>query len=237
MIRLRNFAPILIYILGTYLVMLFLDRATVDFVTAEDHYFENFGAFSLLVASLCMAVAAWISRNSLSRLQRVSIVMLALLFFFGAGEEISWGQRIFNYETPEDVSEVNAKDEVNLHNLAIFHDGGKNSLPFKAFQAFWFVYALVIPVTAARWEKARRFFQRFLYIVPWSFGILFLVNFLLASILSRIAFMGQPGEIQESNHEMLFMMVSITVLVAVWNKRAARQEEPVKAWTPMQTAR
>ncbi len=35
------------------------------------------------------------------------------------GEEISWGQRIFNIETPWFLAEANAEKETNLHNLVI----------------------------------------------------------------------------------------------------------------------
>jgi len=35
-----------------------------------------------------------------------------------AGEELSWGQRIFDWATPAGWGSVNAQDETNLHNLA-----------------------------------------------------------------------------------------------------------------------
>ena len=42
---------------------------------------------------------------------------MALIFIFGAGEEISWGQRIFNVESSEYFLENNAQGETNLHNM------------------------------------------------------------------------------------------------------------------------
>jgi len=44
---------------------------------------------------------------------------LALVCFFGAGEEISWGQRIFNIESSEWFKQNNAQQETNLHNLVV----------------------------------------------------------------------------------------------------------------------
>lgn len=44
---------------------------------------------------------------------------LALLVFFGAGEEISWGQRILGIESPEWFEQNNAQKETNLHNLVV----------------------------------------------------------------------------------------------------------------------
>ena len=44
-------------------------------------------------------------------------LILALLCLFGAGEEISWGQRLLQLETPAFFSEHNAQEEIGLHNL------------------------------------------------------------------------------------------------------------------------
>jgi hypothetical protein len=49
--------------------------------------------------------------------------MVVLLFVFGAGEEISWGQRLLNLETGDFFNEYNYQGETNLHNLEL---GGVN---------------------------------------------------------------------------------------------------------------
>lgn len=50
--------------------------------------------------------------------------LFALLFFVGAlgmlfigGEEISWGQRIFGWATPEALEDINNQGESNIHNI------------------------------------------------------------------------------------------------------------------------
>lgn len=45
------------------------------------------------------------------------IIILALACFFVGMEEISWGQRIFNIETPESYKQLNYQEEFNVHNL------------------------------------------------------------------------------------------------------------------------
>jgi hypothetical protein len=45
----------------------------------------------------------------------------AALFFVIAGEEISWGQRIFGIVTPENLESVNVQNEFNLHNVDGIH--------------------------------------------------------------------------------------------------------------------
>ncbi|MDA9714920.1 hypothetical protein N9V04_00785, partial [Bacteroidota bacterium] len=45
------------------------------------------------------------------------LLMLSIVFFLIAGEEISWGQRIFDLATPDYLSSVNEQDELNFHNI------------------------------------------------------------------------------------------------------------------------
>ncbi len=86
---------------------------------AEDRLVENGTALFLLFASLVLA------RNALSLRRRgLSLAMLltgfyALLFFFASGEEISWGQRIFGWQSGDFFAENNYQGETNLHNLMV----------------------------------------------------------------------------------------------------------------------
>lgn len=48
----------------------------------------------------------------------VVAILLAIVLFVMAGEELSWGQRIFGWSTPENYAKINAQSETNLHNLA-----------------------------------------------------------------------------------------------------------------------
>lgn len=45
--------------------------------------------------------------------------VFTVLFLFAAGEEISWGQRIFAVESSEFFLKNNAQGETNLHNLVV----------------------------------------------------------------------------------------------------------------------
>lgn len=46
---------------------------------------------------------------------------VGLFFLLCAGEEISWGQRIFGFATPQKIAELNEQGEFNLHNLRFEH--------------------------------------------------------------------------------------------------------------------
>ena len=54
--------------------------------------------------------------------------LLALLCLFGAGEEISWGQRMLDLEAPAYFQERNAQGEIGFHNLTIEVDGDEVKL-------------------------------------------------------------------------------------------------------------
>ena len=48
-------------------------------------------------------------------------LLIAFLSFLIAGEEISWGERIFGYSI-ESITELSMQGETNLHNLPFFHN-------------------------------------------------------------------------------------------------------------------
>ncbi|GEM_PF-208022 len=50
--------------------------------------------------------------------KKLFLLFFALFFLFVAGEEISWGQRIFGLETPAFLD--NTQHETNIHNLRMF---------------------------------------------------------------------------------------------------------------------
>ena len=56
-----------------------------------------------------------------SREGRLFLWLLALALLVMFGEEISWGQRIFAFATPDWMRQANIQREFNLHNLRMFH--------------------------------------------------------------------------------------------------------------------
>ena len=48
--------------------------------------------------------------------------LAALCCLYVAGEEISWGQHLFDWATPENWSEVNDQNETNIHNTSSWFD-------------------------------------------------------------------------------------------------------------------
>jgi hypothetical protein len=222
--------PGLYIVVLVYLILGFATLAFGDTIAAklfdEDRYFENIGAISLFIASVLSFYTfylAWKARATTGIFWGKYLVYLglALLYFFGAAEEISWGQRIFGIEQPGALAEVNVQQELNIHNLAVF----ENSKLLKAdniFSIFWFGFAVLVPVGSQLFDWFRRLASRWLPIVHLGIGSLFLVNYGLAGLSKKIfaksysfesvPFVQAVQEIKESNYELLFVFLALFVL-------------------------
>ena len=189
----------------------------------EDHYFENVGAISFLAAtviSLFVYMRA-VSKRYLTGIHWIKLLVysaLAMLYFFGAGEELSWGQRIF---LPHGLVQENIQQELKIQNLAIVE---KNSFLTGdiIYTAFWMGFAVAIPFVSLVWKRFKRFAEKFTPIVYGGIGVLFLLNHFLAQLgnliflsmynYQTILFPKALQEVKESNYELLFVFLSLLVL-------------------------
>jgi hypothetical protein len=221
------YVALAVYITLTYFVLR-MGNGLIAATLPEDHYFEIIGALAFLVTSLLFFYGFRLARRTLDK-SRISLMKqliylgLAALFFFGAGEEISWGQRILGFETPDSISQVNRQEEFNLHNLSAW-EASKFLDADRMFDLFWFLFAVFTPAVALVVPAFKRFASQFIPVVFWGIGLLFLYNYLwakLAKILfdaayvfERIAFVQAIQEIKESNYAIIFILVG---LYAVWD--------------------
>lgn len=163
-----------------------LSGSTVDELVAEDGVVEWVGALALL-AGAAMYAAAFLRELRLgaasgrSRLGTWLVLALAAALLFLGLEEISWGQRLFGWGTPEALSEVNAQDETTLHNLQPFQgtvlDGDR------LFRLGWGVLFVLLPIAAALVPRWRGWLRRTVPLVPlWLSGL-----FVATYAFSRLA--------------------------------------------------
>lgn len=91
------------------------DAARFTTLFEEDGPFEYGSALLYFgAAGACLALA--LRARGRGRL-RFWLAGLAALFVFVGGEEISWGQRLLGFGTPEDLAAVNVQGEFTLHNV------------------------------------------------------------------------------------------------------------------------
>jgi hypothetical protein len=83
--------------------------------TREDGPVEYAGFAAFLGAS----VLAFVAASRIRRAHRLAFAaaVLGAVLVVAAGEEISWGQRLFGTETPAVLVDGNRQDELNLHNI------------------------------------------------------------------------------------------------------------------------
>jgi hypothetical protein len=207
-----NKVLIFLYVVGFYFLV-FLDAKTVNNLRGEDGLIENMGAFFFLTASVLFFLCYRVGKNSneTQSKKKYFYLFFAGLFFIGFGEEISWGQRLMNWETPQLLQEINKQKETNFHNLKIL---GKGILrPDIWFFIFWFSYCLVLPTVNKYSSESRNLSSRFgLPVPPLWVGYLLLTNFFIyiipqffSSAWHRTYYIeGAFLEIMESNAAFIF---------------------------------
>jgi len=159
-------------IAGLSLVMHNPFRAIFRWVTAEDSLLE-WGQFLCVFAS--SLIFARISVQLLRAGQRTASalhLLLALAAFFVAGEEISWGQRIFGWGTPEALDAINHQGETNVHNIRWVQSAFGYVILFGA------MYCTLAPLLAAWfWRGSMRPAQSFLFVPALCLVPAFLMPF------------------------------------------------------------
>jgi len=154
-------------------------------LTQEDGVVEYLGALGFLLASVLTFMAMRAARRSGDTgrygLKTCFLAALALVFFLAAGEEISWGQRIFGVSTPEELGRVNVQNEINLHNLE-----ASGFDEYRLFEMVWLPYVLVLPWLARLWPAARRLIKQLVPLPLWSVGLVFIANDLFAIAVTRV---------------------------------------------------
>lgn len=139
-----------LYLSSVFLVVwttfLYLPTATIDRLSVEDGPIET-------ASALCWIIASGLMGTLFFRTRIVWYLLLALIFFLCFGEEISWGQRIVGFSSPDYFAEHNLQGEFNIHNLDLFDRRGtlrpgpwQNFFSLgRMFSLFWFSYFCALP--------------------------------------------------------------------------------------------
>ena len=96
----------------TYLAV--ADPSGYDGLMREDYWVENLTAVLFALAGLLLLATALAER---SRFRRSIYILGGIAMALGAGEEISWGQRIIGFATPDFLIDLNRQGESNVHNI------------------------------------------------------------------------------------------------------------------------
>ncbi len=173
--------------IGITFLPLFASERILDLFAREDGVFENLTALYLFVIALVFGVALFYVRTA-SLLLKLSYTGLALLFFLGAGEEISWGERIFHWEDQNFIRGVNVQEEFTLHNLKYFQ-GEESIIPVSAsqlFVVFAFIFAVLIPLACTISPRISEFVAPRFPVLPLYPGVLVVLTYIFQKLMLRV---------------------------------------------------
>lgn len=143
------------------------------------------------------------------KLAGVFAIIIALVLFVMAGEEMSWGQRIFRWDTPESMKGINQQKEMNLHNLAT--QTFQNTLYFGCW-----ILLIAMPFMRKLLQKILHGIKPLKFLVDWlppaQFILLFAVGFAFMDPL--ISKQGSPETGLYYNSNLFIIIGTLIFLLA-----------------------
>ncbi|MFZ8933033.1 MAG: hypothetical protein ACO20H_08600 [Bacteriovoracaceae bacterium] len=203
---------IVVFFVGLGLYLSITDMPFYEGVyVKEDGPLEWLTFVALVLGSVLCFYRVYILRPFRSGVFRTCLFLLGLVFVFGAGEEISWGQRIFDIKSPEFFVQNNSQQETNLHNL-ILGDIKVNRLFFGLILGIMVgLYLLVLPLLYKKFEKVRDFVNAVAFPVPRPIHILL---FIVVFAMSEMSPSGKKGELIEFGGCWMFLIMTFNP----WNR-------------------
>ncbi len=163
----------------------------------EDGPIENLTALLFGLSSLGFVVI--MCRSRFLREKKVwwrylFVLAWALLMFVFMGEEISWGQRLFGFSTPDGLASVNAQKEFNLHNLESLQ-----SVKYRMLSLMMLITGVLLPLFVL-WEKGRRLIQTLAFpVMPIAYMCFFIFSYCYGKYYYHIL----PGDAATEVRELL----------------------------------
>jgi hypothetical protein len=172
--------------------------------TAEDGFIEWLTVFGLLTGTgVCFYRA-----NKLYKMRgiwfSIFTISLGILMVIAAGEEISWGQRIFNIESTEYFQKYNSQQETNFHNM-VFNGVRMNRVIFSlTLFGIMVIYLIFLPIAYRKNIKVKDFIDSNGIIIPKNYQtISFVIMFLLSTIVPH----EKRAELVEFGAVFLFLLI------------------------------
>jgi hypothetical protein len=177
--------------------------------------------FLLMVAAALVAARALLMRQTWARAWLLSWVALA--FFacvYVAGEEISWGQHLVNWETPEFWSGINDQNETNLHNTTSWLD----QKPRMILMVGILIGGLVVPLLQKfkpAWVPARFAILYPPAVLGVSALIVLVVNIIrkIDGLLPDVVFFTRGSEVEE-----LYMFYFVLLYLLILRRRLMQNQ-------------
>lgn len=141
----------------------------------------------------------------------LTTAVYALVFIFGAGEEISWGQRIFDWESGEFMKEHNHQEETNLHNMVVGEKQLTKTLFGPILTLILLLYLIVLPVLYPRANWVHRVARALSVPVPHPRHAVLAV---FASVVMLLVDLDRKWEV----YELVFSLLACSIFLRPQNQ-------------------
>jgi hypothetical protein len=199
-----------VLVIAVGFLLFYTDYALYTAYTTEDALVEWLTVLGLLMGAYVCFGRAFRIATSKGVLFLVTALVMGGVLFLAAGEEISWGQRLFGIESPEYFKKNNTQAETNIHNLIV---GGVRinrwifSFLLTAVLAF---YLIILPVLYRKKRWAQRLVQFWGVPLPKTYQTVFTV--LLFALVTQL--MDDPDEwelLECGTAFLLFLVIAFPV--------------------------
>lgn len=137
------------------------NRQLFTIITMEDGPLEWSQFFCFAGATLASLAVAFKRLRAGHPWQALLFVGFGLATFVIAGEEISWGQRVFGWQTPAELADINHQGETTVHNIRWVQE------LLGLLLAFASGIAMILPFVGKKFEFGKRWDQgNFLFMPP-----------------------------------------------------------------------
>lgn len=206
----------------TGFILVFNDLPGFREFTREDGLVEWLTVVGLLLGAYVALKRVVVLRHKKGVVFLVASFLLGMVLIFGAGEEISWGQRILGLKSPEYFREHNAQGETNIHNLVL---GGVrlNRWVFSiALSVILGCYILLIPFLYRTKNWMKRFVNYFGIPLPRAYQI---IAFIAVWVLTELMPDGKRAEIaEEGTALLLFLIVAFPLNLKTFKRDSSSAE-------------
>ncbi len=202
-----------------------------DYVKSEYGFYENLTVvFLLLAVVLTIKILSQLKGQSLPLKKFVLLGFIAGCIYY-AGEEVSWGQHFFLWQTPEAWEQINKQNETNIHNTYAIFD----HFPRELLIAGLIFYCVCLPLASLcpSWRNGY-WPNRFGWLYPESRLTMVAVLMLVTRLPDRIVkvFSGidpipypiNPKEFQE-------LFIALTLFLIAWGILTKAKKGSIK-WAP-----
>jgi len=186
------------------------------YMEAEDSVIETIQVVFLVINTVISGLLANRFLKQKKKVLAIVFMIISFGFFVISAEEISWGQRIFNFQTPAEYAAINNQNELTLHNYEHVY-----GYVYKAYMLIGLFGASLWTIKKFLSKIAPKSFKElFLLAIPdWQYFFFFFTVFLYnleVKILHPI-----PGDSlwEEPTELLLFLGLAIFLLELLKRKK------------------